>query len=149
MEKPSEIFDRLYEWSELTRFVTYPGAEPTLGVVSGRRRQGKTFLLDAICQVTGVPEKFDGHPAGSRAIQMWDSQVPHYFLRLFGRPQRTTPCECERNTEPAIAQVLHVLNSPEIEEKLGHAGGRIARLRQAHRDDDRALVHLVGLSAGL
>jgi hypothetical protein len=109
------------------------------------KRLDAEVLLDAVCQVTGVPEKFDGHPAGSRAIQLWDSQTPHDFLRLFGRPQRTTPCECERNTEPAIAQVLHVLNSPEIEEKLGHAGGRIAQLREAHRDDDRALVQEVYL----
>jgi hypothetical protein len=109
------------------------------------KRMDAEVLLDAICQVTGVPEKFDGHPSGSRAIELWDSQTPHDFLRLFGRPQRTTPCECERNTEPAIAQVLHVLNSPEIEDKLGHAGGRIAQLREAHRDDDRALVQEVYL----
>ncbi|WP_212761465.1 AAA family ATPase [Nocardia uniformis] len=47
------MFDREYEWSALTRFVSdeQPGA--TLGVVSGRRRQGKTFLLEAICQTAG------------------------------------------------------------------------------------------------
>ncbi|MFE9639288.1 ATP-binding protein [Nocardiopsis alba] len=50
MRKPSEMFDRDYEWSALSRFITdeQPGA--TLGVVSGRRRQGKTFLLDAACR---------------------------------------------------------------------------------------------------
>ncbi|MDT0344561.1 AAA family ATPase [Streptomyces litchfieldiae] len=50
MRKPAEMFDRDREWSALDRFVTdeQPGA--TLGVVSGRRRQGKTFLLDAICR---------------------------------------------------------------------------------------------------
>ncbi|MGO4612725.1 ATP-binding protein [Nocardia sp. 2YAB30] len=47
------MFDRAYEWSALTRFVSdeQPGA--TLGVVSGRRRQGKTFLLEAICKAAG------------------------------------------------------------------------------------------------
>ena len=50
MDKPSGMFDREYEWSELVRFISYPGPEATLGVVSGRRRQGKTFLLDAACQ---------------------------------------------------------------------------------------------------
>jgi hypothetical protein len=43
------MFDRDYEWSELSRFVEYPGPEPILGVVSGRRRQGKTFLIGAAC----------------------------------------------------------------------------------------------------
>lgn len=48
--KPAEMFDRNHEWSALSRFITdeQPGA--TLGVVSGRRRQGKTFLLDAACR---------------------------------------------------------------------------------------------------
>ena len=50
-------------------------------------------LLDAVCDTTGVAEKFDGVPAGARAVQLWDSQVDHYFLRLFGRPTRQTVCE--------------------------------------------------------
>jgi AAA+ ATPase superfamily predicted ATPase len=53
MEKPARMFDRDHEWSTLTRFAVddQPGA--MLGVVSGRRRQGKTFLLDALCRATG------------------------------------------------------------------------------------------------
>lgn len=53
MDKPSEMFDRDSEWSALSGFVadTRPGA--TLGVVSGRRRQGKTFLLDAVTRAAG------------------------------------------------------------------------------------------------
>ncbi|HEX6467553.1 MAG TPA: ATP-binding protein [Streptosporangiaceae bacterium] len=47
------MFDRDFEWSELVRFVSHPTPEPILGVVSGRRRQGKTFLLDALCRATG------------------------------------------------------------------------------------------------
>jgi AAA+ ATPase superfamily predicted ATPase len=51
--KPSDMFDRDVEWMELTAFAcdARPGA--TLGVVSGRRRQGKTFLLRALSQATG------------------------------------------------------------------------------------------------
>ncbi|MBB6174484.1 AAA+ ATPase superfamily predicted ATPase [Nocardiopsis mwathae] len=53
MDKPAEMFDRDHEWSSLTRFITddQPGA--TLGVISGRRHQGKTFLLDAACRAVG------------------------------------------------------------------------------------------------
>ena len=92
------------------------------------KRLDAEVLLDAVCQTTGVPEEFSGAPAGTRAIQLWDSHLPHHFLELFGRPVRETACECERVTEPAVAQVLHVLNSPEINDKLRHADGRIARL---------------------
>ncbi|MBC8353389.1 MAG: DUF1549 domain-containing protein [Planctomycetes bacterium] len=92
------------------------------------KRLDAEVLFDAVCQATGVDEKFHGVPNGSRAIQLWDSKVPHYFLKLFGRPMRMTACDCERVAEPTTAQVLHVLNSPEIQEKLSHSGGRIARL---------------------
>jgi hypothetical protein len=53
MQKPSDMFDRDREWSALVRFTAdeQPGA--TLGVVSGRRRQGKSFLLEALCQEMG------------------------------------------------------------------------------------------------
>jgi hypothetical protein len=47
------MFDRVREWAELARFATDPAGGATLGVVSGRRRQGKTFLLRALCQATG------------------------------------------------------------------------------------------------
>lgn len=99
------------------------------------KRLPAEVLLDAVCDVTGVPEKFDGVPAGTRAVQLWDSQAQHYFLKLFGRPVRVTACECERNAEASIAQVLHLLNSPNLQSKLSHADGQIARLVAAHADN--------------
>ena len=96
-------------------------------------------LLDAVSQVTGVPEKFEGVPAGARAIQLWDSQTQHYFLKLFGRPVRATACECERSTDATVAQVLHLLNAPGIQAKLTHETGSVALLAATQRDD-RALV---------
>ena len=74
-------------------------------------------------------------PPGTRAIQLWDSKVPHYFLKVFGRPERISACECERNHEPSVAQVLHLLNSPEIHAKLAHDGGTIAKLVREKMDD--------------
>lgn len=53
MDKPAEIFDRDVEWAELVRFARLPQRGATLGVVSGRRRQGKTFLLDALVRAAG------------------------------------------------------------------------------------------------
>ncbi len=103
------------------------------------RRIDAEVLLDMVCQTTGVPEKFGGVPAGSRAIQLWDSKVPHYFLKLFGRPVRASACECERVREPGLAQVLHLLNSPEIHAKLSDDGGAVARLVK-EKADDAALV---------
>ncbi|WP_153455671.1 AAA family ATPase [Streptomyces smaragdinus] len=47
------MFDRNVEWSELTAFAGNPQPGPSLGVVSGRRRQGKSFLLDSLAEATG------------------------------------------------------------------------------------------------
>jgi len=51
--KPEHIFDREREWAGLDAFArnAYRGA--MLGVVSGRRRQGKSFLLEALASATG------------------------------------------------------------------------------------------------
>ena len=92
------------------------------------KRPPAEVLLDAICQTTGRGEKFAGVPAGYRAIQLWDSGVDHYFLTLFGRPGRTTACQCERNSQPSISQVLHLTNSPQIHAKLTHERGTVTRL---------------------
>jgi len=53
VDKPAGMFDRNFEWSELARYASYGGSTATLGVVSGRRRQGKTFLLDALTRAGG------------------------------------------------------------------------------------------------
>jgi AAA+ ATPase superfamily predicted ATPase len=47
------MFDREVEWSALAAFATDTRSGAALGVVSGRRRQGKTYLLRALCQATG------------------------------------------------------------------------------------------------
>ncbi|HET9171127.1 MAG TPA: hypothetical protein VFN97_16940, partial [Actinospica sp.] len=51
--KPQDMFDRDAEWAALARFAADERPGASLGVVSGRRRQGKTFLLDALCKESG------------------------------------------------------------------------------------------------
>jgi hypothetical protein len=90
-------------------------------------------LLDAICQATGVPEKFSGWPEGYRAIQVWDNRMPSYFFRIFGRPVRASVCECERSNEPSIAQALHLMNSEEIMSKVRSRRGIARRLARSSK----------------
>ncbi len=106
------------------------------------KRIDAEVLLDAISDTTGVPEKFQGTPAGYRAVQLWDSQVPNYFLKLFGRPYRVSACACERAGEPTVGQILHVMNSPQIQRKIAHAGGRVAKLVRESTDDDYVIEEL-------
>lgn len=51
--KPEWIFDRESDWRALTAFVEDPAPRLTLGIVSGRRRQGKTYLLASLAEATG------------------------------------------------------------------------------------------------
>ncbi|MEZ5219144.1 MAG: ATP-binding protein [Ilumatobacteraceae bacterium] len=48
MERPADLFDRTTEWSVLRSFVESDRPGATLALVYGRRRQGKTYLLDAM-----------------------------------------------------------------------------------------------------
>ncbi len=106
------------------------------------KRPDAEVLLDMIAQVTGVAERYPGMPAGTKAVQLWDSKAKHEFLRLFGRPQRATACECERNTEPSTGQVLNLLNSPELQAKLAHETGTVAKLVKASAVDAKLIEEL-------
>jgi hypothetical protein len=99
------------------------------------KRLPAEVLLDTVCQATGVPERFAGMPPGTRAVQVWDSKTSHYFLKTFGRPERLSACACERGGDPSVAQVLHLLNGPEMQAKLGHEAGAVARLVRRFADD--------------
>ena len=110
-----------------------PGAEQDRRHVSHAlpRALPAEVLLDAVCTATGVAEKFNGWPGGIRAVQVWDNRLPSYFFKIFGRPVRATVCECERGTEPSIAQALHLINSPEIQEKIAARTGTARRLAES------------------
>ena len=95
------------------------------------RRIIAEVILDGVCQVTGTLERFDGLPEGTRAIQLPDESVNSYFLDVFGRPTRETPCECERPKEANLAQTLHLLNSNDLQGKIAGKDGRVAALLKA------------------
>ncbi len=131
---------RVYQQSTVTN-VTNANDEQNFSRAPLRRMEAEV-LLDAVSQVTGVAEKFDGAPRGTRAVQLWDSRVDHYFLSLFGRPVRKTACACERIDAPSVAQVLHLLNSDRVHAKLTHEAGTVARLVRGSLDDQRLIEEL-------
>ncbi len=106
------------------------------------KRMPAEALLDAISAVTEVAEPFPGRPLGTRAISLWDNRLPSYFLEIFGRPERTSPCECGRSSDPTMAQALHLMNAPEVEAKVTHATGRVARLVASGASEERIVEEL-------
>jgi uncharacterized protein len=98
--KPAHVFDREREWDGLARFAASTNPDVRLGIVSGRRRQGKTFLLDAIATAIGgffhtatdttetealafFGQALAGHTGGGRyAFDNWDEALERLFAAV-------------------------------------------------------------------
>lgn len=106
------------------------------------RRLSAEVLLDAVSAVTGSAEKFPGLPLGTRAIGLPDQAVNSYFLTVFGRSGRETPCECERSYSPNLAQILHLMNSPEVQGKISGDKGIVAQLLSAKKSNEEVVEAL-------
>ena len=105
-------------------------------------------LLDAISDVTGVPEKFAGLPIGTRAIQLPDGEVNHPFLKTFGQPARELACECERESDGNLAQALQLINGPTVNEKVRSASNRLTSLLSQKKTERETLdeIYLAALA---
>jgi hypothetical protein len=99
-------------------------------------------LLDALCDLTAVPEKFAGLPAGTRAIQLPDGEVNHPFLKTFGQPARELACECERESDGNLAQALQLINGPTVNEKVRNPNNRLGKLLAGKAADADVLTEL-------
>jgi len=99
-------------------------------------------LLDALCAVTEVPEKFAGLPLGTRAVQLPDGEINHPFLKTFGQPGRELACECEREGDSNLAQALQLINGPTVNEKLRNPGNHIGKLLGKKTADAAMLTDL-------
>jgi hypothetical protein len=116
-------------------------------------------LLDAVVDVTGVPETFstavtEGSsvgqaPAGTRAINLQDPDMYYSrFLELYGRPNRgAIP---ERSTRPSLGQALHMLAGSTYVDRLGSKGSRLNRLLESGATDEAIFeeFYLAALSRG-
>ena len=112
------------------------------------KRMPAEVLLDAICEVTGEAEKYAGMPPGTRAIQLWDNRLPSYFLDVFGRSERQSPCACGKSGAPTMAQALHLMNAPEIDRKIASKTGRIAKLLQSGKTKQQIVRSLALATLG-
>ena len=89
------------------------------------RRLQAEVLLDAIDELTGSTTNFANLPLGTKAIALPDNSYNKSspFLRVFGRPESLSVCECERVQSASLAQSLHLINAADIKSKLSVAGG--------------------------
>lgn len=107
-----------------------------------RKRLPAEVLLDAVCDVTETEPTFEGVPPGTRAMQLWNNRLPSTFLDVFGRPERKTVCECERTIDTSLAQVLHLMNAPLVNDRIQSPTGRAARLAASNASTAEIIVEL-------
>jgi len=114
------------------------------------RRLPAEVLYDSVNAITGSRSQFDGLPAGTRAVSLPDNSfnAGSYFLTVFGRPESSSACECERSMDASLSQSLHLLNSKDIQAQLGTDTSRAARLAADARPDDAKLSDLYRLAFG-
>ncbi len=61
---------------------------------------------------------------------------------IFGRPARSTACDCERVTEPALPQTLYRMTDPAVLQKLKAPNNRVATLLKTKMSDTEVLDEL-------
>jgi hypothetical protein len=93
-----------------------------------RTRLRAEVLLDAVSDISGVPERFDAMPAGSRANQIWTTRVESLFLDTFGRPNPNQDPPCERTPDTTVTQTLHLMNAPQLHQRVTSDESRAAQL---------------------
>ena len=127
-------------------------------------------LLDAVCNVTGIPEVFEiandytigipegstTLPVGTRAVQLpvTDTETlintmgkyvryePHPFLRTFGQPSRTQTCECDREQNFGRKQALELIIGQMTSNRLTDKDNRLSQLLANNRSTTEMLNEL-------
>lgn len=107
-----------------------------------RRRLPAEVLLDAVADVTGIPETFAAMPPGARAVQTWSYKIDSQFLDAFGRPNSSSDCPCERDSHTSVVQSLHMMHSKGLQAKLSHPQGRTRELAGSARTSVEIVTEL-------
>jgi hypothetical protein len=114
------------------------------------RRLTAEVLLDAIDFVAGTQTDFPNLPPGTRAVALPDNSYNRSspFLKVFGRPEGASVCECERVQSSSLAQSLHMINAADLKSKIGSPKGRALRLASENKPAQEKIreLYLVAFS---
>jgi len=104
-------------------------------------------VVDVLNSGIGVEEAFAADaPVGKKMTEVGASRLNNpnlaYVLRIFGRPARTTACDCERAAEAALPQTLFRLTDPSLTAKLSAQTNRAHMLAKSKKTDAEAVEEL-------
>lgn len=102
-------------------------------------------VVDVLNSACDVDENFaNDAPTGKKMTEIGASRLNSqvaYALRIFGRPPRTTACDCERAAELALPQTLFRMTDPTVAQKLNQSR-RLASLVKSKATDEQAVEEL-------
>jgi hypothetical protein len=124
--------EQIPEAARETRYFTSPG----IRLLSAEQ------ILDAISMATNIPELFEGYPLGTTAVSLAEGNVDHKFLQAFTRPVRDVACDCARDTDPTLNQVIHLLNNPSILDKIDSPDSRLSHWLDADLSTQQVIQNL-------
>jgi hypothetical protein len=105
-------------------------------------------LLDAVNHTTGNQQTFGPLPPGTKATQLpAPDLVKVDFLKVFGQPERSTVCACERADDSNLAMAIELFNGPMIYDRLRDPNNRFRRSLAAGKSIEDIIreLYLVGL----
>ncbi|MCO6459185.1 MAG: DUF1549 domain-containing protein [Pirellulaceae bacterium] len=89
------------------------------------RRLPAEVAYDAVIQATASDDKLAKWAAdpGQRAIGHASlAGASRYAMQVFGKPERTTTCDCERSSEPTLLQSVYLLNDQDTLNLISSGG---------------------------
>jgi hypothetical protein len=103
-------------------------------------------VVDVLNTALGTVEQLNPNeaPPGRKMMEVGSSRLANnnlgYALRIFGRPPRTTACDCERSFDPALPQTLYRMTDPAVLQKLTAPTGRLAVLLKDKTNTDEHVL---------
>jgi hypothetical protein len=102
-------------------------------------------VVDVLNDALGATERWGVEaPPDARAIEVGSSRIQNgnvaYAFRIFGRPPRSTACDCERAMDPALPQTLYLMTDQNLLGKLQR--GRLQKLLATKMTDEQILEEL-------
>ena len=106
------------------------------------RKLPAEVLLDAISQVTGVPEDFKNYPPGTSPKELIASIGATHFLTTFGHPRRDI-MEARANS-PSLGQALQMMNGDVLANRMRTDGFVVDALLEQGLSDQEIVAELYG-----
>lgn len=86
-------------------------------------------LADALADLTGISTTYGEEPVGTRAITLFDPNIPSAELDILGRCSREESCDGTAQMSGGLPRMLHQFNGGLLNSRLSGDGSRLEKMR--------------------